>query len=262
MKNLLGAAIFFALAVSVPAAAAADVSVRIGIPLPPAIVYAGPIEVIVIPDTYLYDVYVVPDLEVEIFFCRGWWWRLWEGRWYRSRHFDRGWVYYRYIPDFYYDIHPHWRTFYKDGHWHGHPWNYQRIPHHQLEHNWRNWNSHRYWERERRWDVERYQPLPAQTRQKVRHQREYEYRRKPDVRKHEQWKLQQQDQPRRREMKHQEQRRQSGGEQFKQQQRRRPDVREYQRQDQKRNVDGRRQKREHQEGQPDFRRYKEQKQQR
>lgn len=116
MKNLLCVGILFALCVSAPAAAA-DVNVRIGIPLPPVVVYAGPIEVIVLPDTYLYDVYVVPDLEVEIFFSRGWWWRLWEGRWYRSRHFDRGWAYYRYIPDFYYDIHPGWRRFYKDRHW-------------------------------------------------------------------------------------------------------------------------------------------------
>jgi hypothetical protein len=73
-------------------------------PLPPAIVFHGPIEVVVIPDTYIYDVYAVPDIEVDIFFSRGWWWRPWEGRWYRSRYHDRGWVYYRYIPDFYYDI--------------------------------------------------------------------------------------------------------------------------------------------------------------
>jgi len=61
----------------------AAVDIHISIPLPPPIVFPGPPELIVIPDTY---VYVVPDIDADIFFGDGWWWRLWEGRWYRSRY--------------------------------------------------------------------------------------------------------------------------------------------------------------------------------
>jgi len=100
MKKLLFGIVFLALVIAVPVPMMAEVNISIGIPLPPVIVFPGPVEVVVIPDTYIYDVYVVPDIEVDIFFCRGWWWRPWEGRWYRSRYYDRGWVYYQYVPDF------------------------------------------------------------------------------------------------------------------------------------------------------------------
>jgi hypothetical protein len=195
MKKSLFAAMLLALVIVMPIPAMADVNISIGIPLPPVIIVGGPIEVIVIPDTYIYDVYVIPDIEVDIFFCRGWWWRLWEGRWYRSRHYDRGWIYYKYIPDFYYDIDFGWRGFYRNRDWHGHRWDYRRIPYQQLEQNWRSWNSSRYWERERKWDVERYQPLPPQRQQELRKQRQYEYARRPEVQKHEEWKREQQRQP-------------------------------------------------------------------
>jgi len=195
MKKLLLGTMLSALVIAVPIATMAEVNISIGIPLPPVIVFPGPIEVVVIPDTYIYDVYAVPDVEVEIFFCRGWWWRHWEGRWYRSRYHDRDWVYYRYVPDFYYDIDPRWRGFYRDRKWHGHLWDHRRIPHHELEKNWQRWNSRRYWEREKRWNVERYQPLPPQRQQEVRRQRQHEYGGRPDVRKHEQWKREQQRQP-------------------------------------------------------------------
>ncbi len=188
----------------IPTVAAVDIRIALPPPpLPPPIPFPAPPEVIVIPDTY---VYVVPDIEGDIFFWDGWWWRLWEGRWYRSRHYDRGWVYYEYIPYFYYDIDFGWRSFYRDRHWHGHRWDYQRIPYGQLQKNWRIWKNNRYWERERKWNVERYEPLPPQKKQELRRQRQYEYGRRPDVQKHEQWKREQQrkpefQQPQRREQK-------------------------------------------------------------
>ena len=44
------------------------------------------------------SVYVVPDVEVDLFFWNGWWWRPWEGRWCRSRYYDRDWGYYDRVP--------------------------------------------------------------------------------------------------------------------------------------------------------------------
>lgn len=192
MKKLLLGGLLLTLVTIVPIPTIAQIDIRISIPLPPPIVFPAPPEVIVIPNTY---VYVVPDIDIDIFFWDGWWWRLWEGRWYRSRYYDRGWVYYRYIPYFYYDIDLGWRKFYRERHWHGHRWDYQRIPYQHLQRNWRSWNSNRYWEREIKWNIERYQPPSPQQKQEWRRQRQVEYGRRPDVQKYERWKKEQQRKP-------------------------------------------------------------------
>ena len=155
MKKLLFGKILFTLAVIFPVQTMAGVDVGISISIPPPIVFAGPPEVVVIPETY---VYVVPDSEVDIFFYNGWWWRPWEGRWYRSRHYDSGWAYYQRIPSFYRRIPPGWRNDYRDHHWRGHPWNYQRIPHQQLQRNWSNWERNRHWEKQQTWGVQDLRP--------------------------------------------------------------------------------------------------------
>ena len=130
----------------------ADVNVRIA--LPPPIVFAAPPEVIVLPGTY---VYVVPDLQVDIFFYEGWWWRTWEGRWYRSRDYGSGWGYYRSEPTFYRQIPSDWRNYYRERRWHGNEWNYRRIPHQQVQRNWQDWEKNRYWEKQQSWGVRNFQ---------------------------------------------------------------------------------------------------------
>jgi hypothetical protein len=162
----------------------AGVSVSFGIALPPPVVFSAPPDVIVLPDTN--DVYVVPDIGVDIFFWNGWWWRPWEGRWYRSHYYDRGWAYYNYVPRFYYDVDPGWRRYYRDHDWHGHRWNYERIPDHRLQSNWRNWNSNRHWERQKTWGVQSYRPRPYRERQELRHQRQKQYQQMPEVQRHQQ----------------------------------------------------------------------------
>jgi len=111
MKKLLFGTMLLALVIAVPIPTMAEVNISIGIPLPPVITFTMAPEVIVMPGTY---VYVVPDIDVDIFFYSGWWWRPWEGRWYRSRYYDRDWIYYNYIPAFYYDIDFGWRGYYRD----------------------------------------------------------------------------------------------------------------------------------------------------
>lgn len=146
-----------ALVLVAPVSTMAGVDVGVSISLPPLIVFAAPPEVVVIPETY---VYVVPDLEVDIFFYDGWWWRPWEGRWYRSRHYDSGWAYYRRVPSFYGRIPSSWRNDYRDHRWRGHQWNYQRIPHQQLQRNWSSWEKNRHWERQQTWGVQGLKPRP------------------------------------------------------------------------------------------------------
>src|SRR5660397_204435 len=92
MKKLLIRTILLSFVLLFPVPSMAGVDVGINISLPPLIVFAAPPEVVVIPET---NVYAVPDLDVDIFFYNGWWWRPWEGRWYRSRNYSSGWGYYR-----------------------------------------------------------------------------------------------------------------------------------------------------------------------
>jgi hypothetical protein len=184
MKKVLLGIILFALAIVVPAPATAEVEVNIGIGLPPPIVFSAPPAVIVLPDTDF--VYVDPDIEIELFFWNGWWWRFWEGWWYRSHYYNRGWVYYRYVPRFYYDVDPGWRRHYREHEWYGHRWNYERIPDRQLQQNWRKWRDTRHWERHGTWGVRDYHPRPHQQMQEMRRERREQYLRRPEVRRHQQ----------------------------------------------------------------------------
>ncbi len=196
MKKLLLGAILLASAVAVPAPTLAEVGISIGISLPPPIVFSSPPEVIVVPDAP--DVYVVPDVDVDFFFWDGWWWRPWEGRWYRSRYYNRGWVYYRDVPSFYFSVDPGWRGYYRNHDWRGHRWDYERIPTRRLEKNWRGWHDNRHWERRGTWGVQGYRPPPRQEMRDLRRQRQEQYRQRPEVQRHEQERLQQQRRPERR----------------------------------------------------------------
>jgi len=192
MKKLLFGTMVLALVIVVPIPTMARVDIHVSIPLPPLpppIVFAAPPEVVVIPETHAY---VAPDIDVDLFFWNGWWWRLWEGRWYRSHYYDRGWGYYDDVPSFYFDVDPGWRGHYRDHNWYGHRWNYERIPNRRLQQNWKGWQDNRRWERRGTWGVQSYQPRPEQQRQELRQQRQQQYQQRPEVQQHEQWRQQQQ----------------------------------------------------------------------
>jgi hypothetical protein len=158
MKKLIFGGLFLALliVVSIPTMARADVNVSIG--LPPLIVFSSPPQLIVLPETY---VYVVPDVDADIFFYDGWWWRQWEGRWYRSQYYDSGWAYYQSVPSFYVWIPSGWRNDYRDHRWKGNQWNYQRISHHQVQQNWKSWEKSKHWEKQQNWGVQGLKPGEA-----------------------------------------------------------------------------------------------------
>jgi hypothetical protein len=150
MKKFVVGTILWTLAMVVPMSAMAKVDVHVSIPLPPPIVFAAPPSAVVIPETY---VYTFPDVQEEIFFYNGWWWRSWGGRWYRSRHYNSGWVHYKSVPSFYSKIPSNWRNDYRDHRWKGYRWNYQRIPQNQLQNNWKSWERNKYWEKQHSWGV-------------------------------------------------------------------------------------------------------------
>ncbi len=193
MTKLRVATLLWALALVVPLPAMAAVTIGLNISVPPPIVFQAPPEVIVMPDAT--GVYVVPDIAADLFFWNGWWWRPWEGRWYRSRYYDRGWGYYGRVPRFYYDVDPDWRGYYRDHHWAGHPWNSQRIPPQQLQQHWQTWQKDRHWERQGTWGVQNYRPRPQAERQDLRQQRQQQYQQRPEVQQHQEQRQQQQRSP-------------------------------------------------------------------
>ncbi|MDP4126719.1 MAG: hypothetical protein Q8912_07240 [Bacillota bacterium] len=196
MKKLVFGTILLAIIFVVPAVTMArvDVGIGISIPLPPVIAFEGPPAVVPLPDTS--GVYVVPGITVDLFFWNGFWWRPWEGRWYRSPYYDRDWVYYGGIPTFYFSVDPYWRTYYHNHSWHGYIWNYRPIPHGELERNWKGWQRNRYWEGKRTWGVQGYKPKATQQREVIRQQRQTLYQQRPEVQQHQQFMRQQREQQR------------------------------------------------------------------
>jgi hypothetical protein len=137
--------------------AEAQVSVEVGVQLPPPLFFPAPPQVVVLPDTY---VYVVPDIEQDVYFFDGFWWRPWGGHWYRSSYYDRGWGFYSSVPGFYFDVPQNWRHEYHSHHWNGQPWNYTPISHQQVQEHWSSWKNNKHWEKNEAWGVKGLKPRP------------------------------------------------------------------------------------------------------
>ncbi|HVO68280.1 MAG TPA: hypothetical protein VMT12_17520 [Syntrophales bacterium] len=120
-----------------PAATYAGVNVTVNVPLPPLVIPAPP-GLVVVPDTY---VYYPPDVDVDIFFYHGYWYRPHHGYWYRSRSYNGPWgrIAVKRVPRAVYRIPPGFR----------HGPTYDRVPHGEVMRNWRGWERDRHWERGR-----------------------------------------------------------------------------------------------------------------
>jgi hypothetical protein len=119
-----------------PAQVSVDFNVNIG--PPPPFAFVQPPRLVELPHTY---VYVVPDIDVDLYFYDGWWWRVSDGHWFRSRRYDSGWLYFRDVPLFYRHVPGDWRRFYRDRQWRGASWDYRPLPHREVERNWRGWKE-------------------------------------------------------------------------------------------------------------------------
>ena len=115
----------------------AGVNVNIGVNLP-AYRFAAPPEVVVIPGTY---VYMVPGIDVDVLFFQGYWWRPYEGHWYRSRDYKGSW---RYVEP---RRIPHGLRALPQDYRHRLSPEYERIPHRDVQRNWKKWEREKYWDR-------------------------------------------------------------------------------------------------------------------
>jgi hypothetical protein len=121
--------------VGMPLIVDARVNVNIGVALPP-LVFAGPPDLVVVPGAAY--VYMVPDM-AGLYFYGGFWYRIYDGRWYRSRLYSGPWNFMvaSRVPRVVVGIPPdYYRHF---------PAGYHRIPWGDVRRNWRAWDSRRHW---------------------------------------------------------------------------------------------------------------------
>jgi len=126
-----------------------NINVGINVPPPPPLVIPAPPPLFVIPRTY---VYFAPDVDVDIFFYHGHWYRPHQGHWYRSESHNGKWVYIspKSIPSILINLPPDFRRV---------PPGHRHIPYGQLKKNWRTWERDKYWERHggREWHGEKWE---------------------------------------------------------------------------------------------------------
>jgi hypothetical protein len=141
MRNLrirlaLIGAIFFLL-LGFPRNGISRVNVELQVNLPLLVIFAPPV-VAVIPETY---VYFCPDVEEDLFFYAGYWYRSYEGDWYRANGYNGPWVHITgaNVPRVFYRLPPNYRTM--SG------YSYRHIPYRDLTTNWKTWQRGKYWEK-------------------------------------------------------------------------------------------------------------------
>jgi hypothetical protein len=139
MKQGVFLVAFLFFVVSMPLlSTAGDVSINIGVALPP-LEFAESPDVVVVPSGESY-VYIVPDTP-GIYFYDGYWYRTYGDRRYRSTIYRGPWTYistYR-IPRVIIDVRP---DYYRHL-----PFGYHRIHSDDLQRRRRSWNRDRYWNR-------------------------------------------------------------------------------------------------------------------
>lgn len=180
MKKILFATMFLAAIIIAPfpTMAQVGVDVDVGLPPPPFEFEEEPY-MMPLPDTN--NVYAAPGIDTDLFFWNDWWWRLWQGSWYRSRYYDQGWGYYGYVPSFYYDIDPGWRGYHRGRNWHGNPWGHEQTDYQRLQQNRQSWHNNQDWEREQAWGARNYRPRTQYQGQETRQQSQQQYQRRSKV---------------------------------------------------------------------------------
>ncbi len=115
----------------------AGVHVNIGVNLP-LFSFPAPPPMVVVPGTYAY---YAPDADVDIFFYHDYWYRPYEGRWFRARGYNGPWAYVEpvRVPGVIVELPHDYRHHAGPGH--------ERIPYGQFKKSWRQWEREKYWDR-------------------------------------------------------------------------------------------------------------------
>ena len=113
-----------------------DVHIGINAPLP-VVVLPAPPAVVLIPGTYAY---FVPDIDFDLVFYGGYWYRPHRGMWYRAGDYGGPWVHIDIgrVPNVLINLPPDYRHV---------PPGYERIPHGHLKSHWKQWEKDRHWDK-------------------------------------------------------------------------------------------------------------------
>ncbi|MFI5294301.1 MAG: hypothetical protein ACHQ0Y_04680 [Thermodesulfovibrionales bacterium] len=122
------------------AKSSAGVNLNIGIDIPlPALAIPVPPSVVVIPGSY---VYYAPDTNADLLFYHGYWYRPYEGGWYRAHSYNGRWTRLASsrVPRALIDLPPGYRGMSRGR---------GKIAYGQLTSNWGRWEKERYWDNHR-----------------------------------------------------------------------------------------------------------------
>lgn len=108
-------------------------------PGPPPVIFDSPPYVVHIPSTY---VYLVPGLEVDVFFYGGYWYRHYDRYWFRASFYNGPWAPVRRVPR---RVH----RLPRGSHRHIRP-GAEHIPYGQLKKHWKRWEKERHWDKKKR----------------------------------------------------------------------------------------------------------------
>jgi hypothetical protein len=135
LSDFVIGALFVICSIVIPVAGNAEVNVNITVPLPSLVIPAPP-ALVVIPGSY---VYYPPDVNVDIFFFHGRWYRPYRGGWYFAAGYNGPWRAIRpeRVPRAVIGIGPGFRGVSR----------YERLPYDQVNRNWRTWERDRRWSR-------------------------------------------------------------------------------------------------------------------
>jgi hypothetical protein len=112
-----------------------DIEIGIGIGAPPPLEFAQPPELVPIPGRYAY---FVPDVNFDLYFYQGRWFRPYKKAWFRSDHYAGPWERVHEVPSSLTDLPHDYRTM---------PPSYYRVPFGELKNNWERWEREKYWDR-------------------------------------------------------------------------------------------------------------------
>lgn len=117
----------------------AEVNINVTIPLPGLIMSAPP-AMVVIPGSY---VYYPPEVNLDIFFYRGYWYRPYGGAWYIANGYNGPWrtIGTGRVPRAVIGVPPHYRRV---------SYGYERMPYGTVRGNWHRWEREQYWEKHER----------------------------------------------------------------------------------------------------------------
>lgn len=114
----------------------AEVDVNINVNLPLVQMREEPV-MAVVPGTYIYFAY---GYEQDFFFFGGYWWRVYNNRWYRANHYNGPWKFRknRSVPAVFFKLSPEWRKM---------AITHSGFKYQEVRKNWKQWEKEKRWEK-------------------------------------------------------------------------------------------------------------------